>query len=319
MKKTHYFIFLFISLLCLAGCHYATELPSMVMDEGKNVDSTKIVPPRTYALNSNFLVTCDTLWLRVLPFTDSLAVVKGNELVVAEFSVHPQDSVDSIWVKVARDQETIGWVRENDLLANIVPVDPISQCIHWFSTSHAIPFVVIVAVFFLWFFYRAYRKEQIRLIWLNDIESVFPICLTWLLVTAAMLYNGMQHFVPETWERFYYDPSLSPFDLPGILAAFTIILWLIVLFGIALLDDVFHLAKAETAVFYLMGLASFCILIYVLFTFVWIYIVFVMWAIYTFWALMRLRRMRRYAYRCGVCGKRIKHKGVCPHCGALNE
>mgnify|MGYP003374157491 CR=1 FL=1 len=156
------------------------------------------------------------LWLHQLPLTDSIPVCRDDELVVAEISVHSEDTIGQRWVKVARDQSTIGWVREKDLLKEVVPVDPISQCIHWFSSSHALPFFIILGVFFLAYAYRAVHRKQIRLIWLNDIDSVFPITLSWLMAAAATLYNSLQHFVPETWERYYYNPTLNPFELPFI-------------------------------------------------------------------------------------------------------
>ena len=160
--------------------------------------------------------------------------------MVAEFDVHPQDSVDSVWVKVARDQETIGWIQEHKLLENIVPIDPISQFIHLFSSSHTLPFFLVLAVFFLWFVYRAVQRKQIKLIGLNDIDSVFPIILSFLLAVAATVYNSIQHFVPETWEHYYYDPTLNPFEVPFILGLFIVCVGMILLFGVAMLDDLFH-------------------------------------------------------------------------------
>ena len=157
--------------------------------------------------------------------------------MVAEFDVHPQDSVDSVWVKVARDQETIGWIQEHKLLENIVPIDPISQFIHLFSSSHTLPFFLVLAVFFLWFVYRAVQRKQIKLIGLNDIDSVFPIILSFLLAVAATVYNSIQHFVPETWEHYYYDPTLNPFEVPFILGLFIVCVGMILLFGVAMLDD----------------------------------------------------------------------------------
>ena len=62
------------------------------------------------------------------------------------------------WVKVARDQETMGWVREGELLKKVVPVDPISQFIHLFSSSHTVAFFVILALFSMGYLYRAVRK-----------------------------------------------------------------------------------------------------------------------------------------------------------------
>lgn len=239
--------------------------------------------------------------------------------MVAEFDVHPQDSVDSVWVKVARDQETIGWIQEHKLLENIVPVDPISQFIHLFSSSHALPFFLVMAIFFLWFVYRAVQKKQIKLIGLNDIDSVFPIILSFLLAVAATIYNSIQHFVPETWEHYYYDPTLNPFEVPFILGLFIVCVGMILLFGVAMLDDLFHQAKLETAFFYLLGLVSYCIFLYIFFTYIWVYAAYICLTAYAVWCIYRLRKSGNYPYACGACGAKMRTKGICPHCGALNE
>ena len=302
-------------LALLAACHYR---PMYIPESGEEGDSARI-NTRAYALNSNFQVEADTLWLHVLPFMDTVALVQGDEVVVAEFDVHPQDSVDSVWVKVARDQETIGWIQERRLLENIVPVDPISRFIHLFSNAHTLPFFLVLAVFFLWFVYRAVRRKQIKLIWLNDIDSVFPLLLSLLMAIAATTYNSIQHFVPETWERYYYEPTLNPFDVPFILGFFIVCVWLIVLVGVAVLDDLFHQTKAEVAFFYLVGLVSCCIFIYVFFTYLNIYIAYVCLAAYGAGCIRWFCKSDRYPYVCGACGAKMRAKGICPHCGALNE
>lgn len=315
MLKSKYLIpFLFL-LALLAACHYR---PMYIPESGEEGDSARI-NTRAYALNSNFQVEADTLWLHVLPFMDTVALVQGDEVVVAEFDVHPQDSADSVWVKVARDQETIGWIQERRLLENIVPVDPISRFIHLFSNAHTLPFFLVLAVFFLWFVYRAVRRKQIKLIWLNDIDSVFPLLLSLLMAIAATTYNSIQHFVPETWERYYYEPTLNPFDVPFILGFFIVCVWLIVLVGVAVLDDLFHQTKAEVAFFYLVGLVSCCIFIYVFFTYLNIYIAYVCLAAYGAGCIRWFCKSDRYPYVCGACGAKMRAKGICPHCGALNE
>lgn len=315
MLKSKYLIpFLFL-LALLAACHYR---PMYIPESGEEGDSARI-NTRAYALNSNFQVEADTLWLHMLPFMDTVALVQGDEVVVAEFDVHPQDSVDSVWVKVARDQETIGWIQEGRLLENIVPVDPISRFIHLFSNAHTLPFFLVLAVFFLWFVYRAVRRKQIKLIWLNDIDSVFPLLLSLLMAIAATTYNSIQHFVPETWERYYYEPTLNPFDVPFILGFFIVCVWLIVLVGVAVLDDLFHQTKAEVAFFYLVGLVSCCIFIYVFFTYLNIYIAYVCLAAYGAGCIRWFCKSDRYPYVCGACGAKMRAKGICPHCGALNE
>lgn len=230
MKYAGYILGVICLLLCVTACHYRTSLSS-TGERNPNDSVVKVVRERPYALNSNFRVTADTLWLHQLPLLDSIPVKEGDELVVAEITARKEMEGDSVWVKVARDQETIGWVPERQLLSHIVPVDPISRCIHLFSNSHALPFFLVLAVFFLCFVYRALRRKQIKLIWLNDIDSVFPITLSWLMAAAATLYNSMQHFVPETWERYYYDPSLNPFDLPFVLGLFVLSVFLILLLG----------------------------------------------------------------------------------------
>lgn len=319
MLKTRYIIGVFAVLaVILTSCRYH----SVGLDDRTGVsdsDSVNVIPERAYTLSSNFEVVSDTLWLHLLPFRDTVPVVKGDQLVVADFDVHPQDSVDSIWIKVARDQETIGWIQEHKLLKHIVPVDPISQCIHLFSSSHALPFFLVLAVFLLWFVYRAVRRKQIKLIWLNDIDSIFPIIMSWLMAVAATLYNSIQHFVPMTWEHYYYDPSLNPFDVPFILSLFIICVGLIILLGVALLDDLFHQTKIEVAFFYLLGFLSYCILLYIFFTYIWVYLAYICLAGYTYCSFRWLLHSDRYPYACGACGAKMREKGICPHCGALNE
>lgn len=318
MKYAGYILGVICLLLCVTACHYRTSLSS-TGERNPNDSVVKVVRERPYALNSNFRVTADTLWLHQLPLLDSIPVREGDELVVAEITARKEMEGDSVWVKVARDQETIGWVPERQLLSHIVPVDPISRCIHLFSNSHALPFFLVLAVFFLCFVYRALRRKQIKLIWLNDIDSVFPITLSWLMAAAATLYNSMQHFVPETWERYYYDPSLNPFDLPFVLGLFVLSVFLILLLGVALLDDLFHQTTMEVAFFYLLGLASCCIFLYIFFTYLWVYLAYVAFIAYSVWCVRRLRKANSYPYACGACGAKMRSKGICPHCGALNE
>lgn len=318
MKYAGYILGVICLLLCVTACHYRTSLSS-TGERNPNDSVVKVVRERPYALNSNFRVTVDTLWLHQLPLLDSIPVKEGDELVVAEITARKEMEGDSVWVKVARDQETIGWVPERQLLSHIVPVDPISRCIHLFSNSHALPFFLVLAVFFLCFVYRALRRKQIKLIWLNDIDSVFPITLSWLMAAAATLYNSMQHFVPETWERYYYDPSLNPFDLPFVLGLFVLSVFLILLLGVALLDDLFHQTTMEVAFFYLLGLASCCIFLYIFFTYLWVYLAYLAFIAYSVWCVRRLRKANSYPYACGACGAKMRSKGICPHCGALNE
>ena len=63
--------------------------------------------------------------------------------MVAEFAIHPADSVDSVWVKLAHSQEVQGWLRESEMMHAFVPTDSISQAIYLFSDTHASYFIII--------------------------------------------------------------------------------------------------------------------------------------------------------------------------------
>ena len=84
-------------------------------------------------------------------------------------------------------------------------------------------------------------------------------------------------------------------------------------------DDLFHQVKLETAFFYLLGLASYCIFLYIFFTCIWVYAAYICLAVYAVWCIERLKKSDKYPYACGACGAKMRTKGICPHCGALNE
>ena len=163
----------------------------------------------------------DSIALERLPIKDTfIQLNKGDKVVVAEFAIHPADSVDSVWVKLAHTQDEQGWIREVDLKRSFVPTDSISQAIHLFSDTHASYFVVIFALFVGVYLLRAFRKKQLQMVYFNDIDSIYPLFLCLLMAFSATIYESMQVFVPETWEHFYFNPTLSPFKVPFILSVF---------------------------------------------------------------------------------------------------
>lgn len=76
---------------------------------------------------------------------------------------------------------------------------------------------------------------------------------------SATVYESMQVFVPDTWEHFYFNPTLSPFKVPFILSVFLLSIWLFLIVALAVLDDLFRQLTPAAAVFYLLGLMSSCI------------------------------------------------------------
>ena len=72
---------------------------------------------------------------------------------------------------------------------------------------------------------------------------------------CATIYESIQVFAPETWQHFYFNPTLSPFKVPFVLSAFLMGFWLFIVVLLAVLDDLFRQLSPAAAVFYLLGLA----------------------------------------------------------------
>ncbi|WP_321334701.1 hypothetical protein [uncultured Bacteroides sp.] len=292
-------------LLSLASCHYPREKGNISV----------------VRKNTNLEVYSDSVELERLPIKNAyVQLYKGAPVVVAEIAVHPKDSIDSIWIKVAHTQEAQGWIREKELVQSFVPIDIISQFIHLFSDTHASYFVIIFTLFVLFWLFRAFRKKQLQLVYFNDIDSVYPLFLCLLMAFSATLYESIQVFAPETWQYYYFNPTLSPFKVPFILSAFLISIWLFIVVTLAVLDDLFHQLNPATAFFYLLGLVSCCIFCYFFFILtIPIYIGYVFLLGFVYICIKRMRHSMGYKYRCGQCGRKIREKGTCPYCGAINE
>lgn len=312
---------LFLLVVVLVSCHYPRADMSSWDIPQKTKDSLNYLAEHHYTFNTNFFVKTDSISLEQLPVKDTYKrVFKADRVVVAEFMTHSEDSVDSVWVKVARDQETQGWIRESDLLKQVVPADSISQFIYLFSDTHAVYFLIVFIIFAAFYLFRAVRKKKLQLVYFNDIDSIFPLLLCMLMAFSAMLYQSMQIFVPDTWEHFYFNPSLNPFKLPFILGVFVASIWLIIVVTLAMLEDLFRQVSVATAFFYLLGLISGCIFIYLFFTFtIYIYVGYLFFIFSMYICYKRLKRGTSYQFRCGHCGAKLRKKGECPYCGAINQ
>lgn len=312
---------LLLGMFCFASCHYARpDLSSEEMSQ-KTRDSLNLLYERHYTWNTNLELVADSVELECLPIKDTyITLHKGDRVVVAEFAVHSADSVDSVWVKLAHTQEEQGWIREVELKRSFVPTDSISQAIHLFSDTHASYFVIIFALFVGVYLFRAFLRKQLQLVYFNDIDSVYPLFLCLLMAFSAMVYESMQVFAPETWEHFYFNPTLSPFKVPFLLSVFLLSIWLFLVVALAVLDDLFRQLTPAAAVFYLLGLMSCCIFCYFFFILTThIYIGYLFFALFVWVFVRKVRRNNTYKYRCGYCGEKIREKGVCPHCGAINQ
>ena len=207
----------------------------------------------------------------MLSLVDSIMLHRHEHLVVADIRTVPTDSIDSVWVKVARDQLTFGWVRESELLAAVSPDDPISQFIDFFSDSHLLIFLAFCVLVGGAYGVRHLLRKGAKIVHFNDIPSFYPTLLCLLVAASAVLYSSIQLFAPEMWRHFYYHPSLNPYTLPWHLGLFVIFVWALLIVAIATVDDIRHHLPLGETILYLGGLAAVCAVDYVVFSITTLY------------------------------------------------
>lgn len=294
----------------------------------RQVDSISFYTTHHYTENFNFVVKGDSLALIVQHpseavsglLVDTISVKRGDRLVVADITKMPADSLDSVWVKVARDQETIGWTHECELLGSVAPDAPISRFIDFFSDTHMLLFLAVLAVVVASYVIMHLKKRNAKLVHLNDIDSFYPSALAISVAAAAVFYSTIQLFAPESWRHYYYHPTLNPFDVPLHLGLFLLSVWLIVIIAISTIDDVRRRLPLGEAVVYMLGLAGVCALNYVVFSLTTLYYIgYPLLVAYVVLAIWRYLRHDSRRYVCGACGAHLHKKGVCPQCGAVNE
>ena len=301
-----------IMLLCLVSCKPSP--PTEVKDG-----------TRYYDIDYNFVLASDSLVLQeerplhllIMPEgADSFVVYRDDPLVVAQIEVIPEDSIDSVWVKVARDQLTQGWVHESTLLQSVVPDDPISQGIHLFSNRHAIATVALLVVALSAWLFRRMRRRRFHLVHIDDIASPYPMLLCVSFAAATVLYTTIQMFVPDIWVEFYFNPTLNPFGQPTMLSLFLFLAWLIVILTLATLDEVRRSLPAGEAILYTLSLLAILAGIYLFFSLTTQYFLgYFLWMLYTALALWQYLRRHRPRYRCAHCGAPLHDQGNCPKCG----
>ena len=219
----------------------------------------------------------------------SITLRKHERIVVADIMTVPSDTVDSVWVKVARDQLTFGWIHENELLAKVSPDDPISQFIDLFSDVHLLVFLAFCVVIIAAYGVRRLMRRGAKIVHFNDIPSFYPTALCLLVASSAVLYSSIQLFGPESWRHFYYHPSLNPFGLPLHLGLFVSSVWAIIIVAIATVDDVTKHLPLGSAVLYLGGLTAVCAVDYVVFSITTLYYIgYPLLIVYFIFALRRL-------------------------------
>ena len=302
---------LFISLL-LCGCYNRGPITPDAWDlTAQQLDSISFYTTHHYTQNYNFVVTGDSLVVVAqqpddmsVPDVvsielesigeemkkDSITIRRNEHVVVADIKTVPSDSIDSVWVKVARDQLTFGWIHENELLSKVSPDDPISQFIDTVSNTHLLVFMAFCILTGAAYGLRRLMRKGCKIVHFDDIPSFYPTALCLLIASSAVLYSSIQLFGPETWRHFYYHPSLNPFALPFWLGVFISSVWAIIILGLATIDDVYHSLPLADAILYLVGLGAICAVVYVVFSITTLYYIgYPLLIAYFYFAIKRVR------------------------------
>ncbi len=333
MPNKSFSIVLLLMAVLLAGCYshkprYSGVRPNRAAFSQRQLDSLSFASSHHYSQGYNFVVRDDSIelikqqpeeLLSHLP-TDSFAIHKHEHVVVADIRKLPNDTVDSIWVQLATADYRFGWVRESKMIKKVVPDDPISQFISTFSDVHLLIFLIVIVVFSLFNLVRKISSQNAHIVHFNDIRSFYPTFLCLLVACSAALYALIQMYAPEVWQHFYYHPTLNPFSQPPIMEVFLVSVWLMLIVGLAAVDDARHQLPAGEALLYTAGLAAVCAFDYIVFSLTTLYYIGVpLFFVYLWYALRQYYRHSRYIYICGNCGALLRRKGRCPHCGMMNE
>lgn len=280
-----------------------------------------------YGRSYNFVVKADSIPIIVQQpeefiyrmHTDTVYVRRNDHIAVADVRIIDADHIDSVWVQVARDQSTFGWTHEGILLKSVVPSDPISQFISTFSDTHLLIFLIVISIIASSYLLRRIMKKKAFIVHFNDIDSMYPTLLAIAVATAATFYSSIQLFAPDQWQQFYFHPSLNPFSQPPIIGVFVAAVWAMLILCIATIDDVKELLSLSQRILYLCGLAAICAANYIIFSITTLYYVgFPLLITYIVFALYRYVHVAACSYTCGKCGRKIRHIGRCPYCGADN-
>ena len=326
-------LLLVVALQLLTSCYYSHPVKEdkWTMNNVSEIDSVEFLIRHNYWKNYFFQAT-DAIELTSAPGYDksyltspynyNRMVEKGDAIGVMNIRIDTTTTPATIWVNVARDQQCKGWVDEKILMEKVVPDSPISKFIYHFSDRNFLVALSCFVIALLFYMIQAARHKRIQIVHFNDIGSFYPTLLCLTVSFGAVLYGTIQSYAPETWVEYYFNPTLNPFtpNLPLILSLFLGSVWMMLLVGIAVIDDLLHLPDFTGGLSYLAGLASVCMVLYLIFTLsVHVYIGYPLLVAYWLFALCWHFKKGRPHYCCGNCGAPISKSGKCPECGANNE
>lgn len=331
-KLLHIILSIFFAFAIISCYHGKRTNPHDAMpadeDSIEIADSISFNTTHHYGVGYNFIVHNDSIYLISQQpeehvsqlVTDSFTIHHDEQIAVTDIRIIPQDSIDSVWVQLISEGGVLGWIHETELLPNVTPTDPISQFIMFFSDRHMVIAIVIVSLIVVAYIFRTIRRRNAPIVHFRDIPSFYPTLLCITVACCATFYASLQMFGADTWRHFYYHPSLNPFNMPWILSIFISSVWAMLIIGIAAIEDTRHHLPTNDSILYLSGLVGMCAVLYIVFSISTLYYIgYPLLVAYCYWAVKRYLNHASERFICGNCGKRIKEKGVCPHCGAINE
>ena len=286
-------------VLTLSSCYHRHssrgQHAALVEYSNKQLDSISFSTTHHYTNKYNFVVAADSLLLiRQQPeeyvsglSIDSFAVKKNCLLVVSDIRMIPQDSVDSVWVQLATEDNDFGWTHESNMLQKVVPDDPISQFIMTFSNVHLLIFLIIIVLIGVAYLVRKIFSQNAKIVHFNDIDSPYPTALVLTVSLSAAFYATIQTFMPEMWRHFYFHPTLNPFAVPRVLGFFLASVWAILILALACVDEVKHRMSMGEGILYLGGLVGMCAIDYIVFSISTLYYVGYVLLIVYFWYAIR--------------------------------
>lgn len=306
---------------------YATNDSITIAYTQEQLDSIDFFSTRHYTEGFNFIIHGDSLSLLMqqpeeqvsMLEIDTFAIYKNHQIVIGDIRIIPQDSIDSVWVQVATDEGAFGWIHEKELLRNVVPVDPISQFIMFFSDSHIIFSLVIVILLIGAYVLRRTYKKNAPIVHFRDISTFYPTLLCLIVATSATGYASLQMFAPETWQHYFFHPTLNPLQMPFILGIFISSVWAMLITTITAIDETFKRLPVADSILYLAALLGVCAVDYIIFSLTTLYYIgYPLLVAYYYFALKQYFNHRN-RYICGNCGHHFREKGRCPKCGVINE
>ena len=269
------------------------------------------------------LSTADANLMKSMEEADKEIDASESKLTENRQVDQPTDSVpaDTVWIKVAGNQYKMGWITERSLLKHTVPSDNISQLLDSLTSTRILWMGGFLMLGILGLYlHRAYNKKKLPMVKINEMDSVYPFLFIILVALLGCLYASVQNFAPEFWQEYYFHPTLNPFMLPAVMAVLVILVWLILIVFIALCMEVYNNFYFKRGVVYLMEIIGASMLAYLFISWTTqIYIGYLLFVVLAWFLWVFYDGYVKCRYQCSNCGRKIKDKGICPHCGALTE